>query len=412
MSKGGGQPQRTTQSGTTNNVNSSMSNFNQNQYGQQSLDPNSQAYVDWQRQLAQGGANQIAGINQLTAGPNQYMEQALGLLAHPGGGSGYGGGQVPQGPDAALIQKYLNPYQSNVVDATRGEFDYLRGAANTQAKQDATLQGAYGGSRAAVAQGARLGELDRAQASQIAGLNQQGYGQALDAAFRAQDQQNAGNIGLAGAAGGAAANDLQRAQLLFGLGNQYRDIQSQQNYDPIAKYQAALGIASAGLGPTGTFSSGGQSGTSNQTGTESGVFNSSYTQPRPQSNVAGGVLGGAAVGSTFGVPGALIGGAIGGIGSLFRRAPGASPSSVMAPPGGGYPPVGDVINRPQYPPQQPRTLPGGLLAPPGYIPQPTDMTNGGMAPQGVYGGLQGGYQDLLSRLNGLGLGGYSLGLAY
>jgi hypothetical protein len=146
-----------------------MGGFDQSQFsnGSQSLDPATQAYVDAQRGLATQGANAIQNTGPLFQGPNQYMQQALNALSMPGGG---GGGNVfatnfGMGPSAEQIQKYMNPYTQSVVDPTRAEFDYLRGQASTDAKQAATMQGAFGGSRAALTEGARLGALDRARAT-------------------------------------------------------------------------------------------------------------------------------------------------------------------------------------------------------------------------------------------------------
>jgi hypothetical protein len=98
-----------------------------------------------------------------------------------GGGPFFTGEITPE-----QIQAAMNPYLGNVVDATRGEFDQLRSEAQNGSNQDATQAGAFGGSRAAVASGARLGALDRAQMSTIAQLLQGGYGQALDFAGRQQ----------------------------------------------------------------------------------------------------------------------------------------------------------------------------------------------------------------------------------
>lgn len=166
-----------------------------------------------------------------------------------------GPSQMPIGDQAA---QFFNPYQKNVIDATRGEFDHLRSDALRGTNGESTLAGAFGGTRGAALAGARLGALDRSQASTIAGLQQQGYGQALTQ----------------------------------GLGYQeyLRSLQERQLQEPIFRYNQALSLGNQGMGPYGT--------------------SQSSTQPR---NWMGGALGGAEAGSAFGPIGAGVGGVIGGL---------------------------------------------------------------------------------------------------
>lgn len=198
------------------------------------VDPRSQGYIDKLRSYGQGAAATAAG------GP-------------AGGGSWFTGALTPDQINAAM-----SPYLSNVVDATRGEFDYLRSKSANDVQSQATMAGAYGGSRHGVAEAVRAGELDRAQTGQIANLMQGGYQQAL------------------------------------ALAEHQRQLREQQLQEPLWRQQQALQMMNLGMGPVGT----------------------QVSQPT-QKNILGSVAGGAAAGSTFGVPGAIIGGGLGLLGGLF-----------------------------------------------------------------------------------------------
>lgn len=188
-------------------------------------DPASQAYIQQMRGMAGGAAN-VA-----TQGPQ-------------GGGSWMTG---PISPDQ--IQQAMSPYLQNVIGGVRGEFDHLRSQAGMQTGQDATMAGAFGGSRHGVAEGVRMGELDRAQTSQIGGLLNQGYGQAL------------------------------------GFAEHQRGLQERQLQEPLWRQQQGLQMMNMGMGPVG------------------------QTQTTPmQSNKWGAALGGATAGSAFGPWGAAAGG--------------------------------------------------------------------------------------------------------
>lgn len=166
------------------------------------LDPASQRYVDAMRQQAQAGSGVIMG------GPGG------------GGGSWFTGPQTQSIGDQAAA--FFNPYMSNVVDATRGEFDHLRGQAMLGANQQATQASAFGGSRHALMAGTRLGELDRAQASQIGGMLAGGYQNALSQGTAYAEQQ--------------------------------RQLQQQQMMEPIWRQQQAQAYMAGGMGPYGQTS--------------------------------------------------------------------------------------------------------------------------------------------------------------
>lgn len=159
----------------------------------QRLDPQSQAYVNQMRQMATAGGQQVLNTPMFTGPQTMSVEDQA--------------------------RAFFDPYMSNVVDGVRGEFDHLRGQASVAANQQATQAGAFGGSRAAIAQGARLGEIDRAQTGQIAGLMSNGWNQALQQGTQYAEMQ--------------------------------RRLQEQKMQEPMFRYQQGLGMMNMGMGPTG-----------------------------------------------------------------------------------------------------------------------------------------------------------------
>lgn len=160
------------------------------------LDPASQKYVDAMRNQSLGFSNTAAN------GP-------------AGGGSWFTGPQTMSVGDQAAA--FFNPYQQNVVNAVQGQYDKLRAQAVNQGNMG--LPGAFGGSRMALAQGARLGELDQGQAQTISGLLSNGYQNALQQGTAYAEQQ--------------------------------RQLQQQQLQEPLFRAQVAQGLTTGGLGPVG-----------------------------------------------------------------------------------------------------------------------------------------------------------------
>ena len=205
-------------------------------------------------QTTRPDAGSQAYINAMRQGAAQGADVAMN-------GTYFTGPQTMSVADQAA--QFMNPYMSQVVDATRGEFDHLRNQAGMQSNQQATQQGAFGGSRAAVQAGSRLGEIDRAQGSQIANLLNSGYQNALSQGTQYAEYQ--------------------------------RQLQEQKMQEPLWKQQQAQAMMQGGLGPVGQVS----------------------TQQQPGGSWLGGALGGAQAGAAFGPWGAGIGGVLGGLGGLF-----------------------------------------------------------------------------------------------
>jgi len=142
------------------------------------------------------------------------------------------------GPQA--YQQFMSPYQQQVIDATMA--DYQQQLGQQQAQLGASAGSAFGGSRAAVAQGELAGQGARGMAGTLAGLRQQGFGQANQLAAQAAQQrmgmgqqamqQAAQNQGLA-----ATASQLQAGLGQQAMGAAQADI---GNLMQTAQSQAAL----------------------------------------------------------------------------------------------------------------------------------------------------------------------------
>lgn len=164
----------------------------------QTLDPRSERYVGAGRDIAIGGLNDV-----LNAEGSFFV------------------GPETRSP-AELMAPFANPYNAQVIDAVRGEYDLLRDQARTGVSQGATAAGGaalHGGSRAGVAEGVRLGEIDRAQAGQVAGLLSDSFWKSLDAGM--------------------------------GFADRNRMLEQQRLQEPLFRRQAALDLFERGRGPVG-----------------------------------------------------------------------------------------------------------------------------------------------------------------
>lgn len=204
----------------------------------QGLDPNSQAFVDQNRQLGQAGASLA------TADPNRWFT---------------GPQTMSVGQQAA---QFMNPYMSNVIDPMRAEFDRMRSQASNQAGAAATAANSFGGSRHGLVEGSRLGAIDAAQGQQIGNLLYGGYNNALTQGTAYTEQQ--------------------------------RQLQQQQMQAPLWAQGQAINFMNQSMGPTGSVSSqsgvGQSSGTNVATGQKPGIMDS----------VIGGAASGAMFGNAFG----------------------------------------------------------------------------------------------------------------
>lgn len=181
--------------------------------------------------------------------------------------------------DQGAAQHFMNPYQGQVVDALNQQFGKMRSDTMNSVNDAATQAGAFGGTRHGVAEGVALANLGQTQGQQMAGVLQQGYG---DAMGRAGQLANLG-FGASGALGN--------------LGSYMHDVNMQN--DPNMRMYSLLS------GALGSMPRGQTQVTTQQNG----------------HNGVSGALGGAATGAEIGslIPGlgTGVGAAVGGLMGLF-----------------------------------------------------------------------------------------------
>lgn len=252
----------------------------QTQVTTQKLDPQTEAMqrdvYNRARQASTQGYTPYNG--QTVADASPLSAQAAAQYQQLGGLAGLGGAAMAG--DQGAFSQFMNPYQKNVLDAVGSQYDTLRSQAHMDANDAATRAGAFGGTRHAVTEGARLGQLDQGQAQTMAGLQQQGFNDAQQRALQAA------NFGM-----GALGQQ-------FGAGDYFRNIQQQYLGDQQGRFNEARDWELRNLGVL-------QSG---MNGTPYGQSQSQPTYNNPLAGVAGGALTGFSMG---GVPGAIIGGGLG-----------------------------------------------------------------------------------------------------
>lgn len=172
----------------------------------------------------------ISGINSNANFASPYIQQAAGQATSS---------SAPLTGDQ--IQNYVNPYTQNVVDATTQQLQHDNSQQMAQLQGNQISQGALGGNATGVAKGILAGQQGRTLASTTAGLYQQGYQQALQAA---QQQQQLGlsganaiaNYGISGQ--GAALSGAGQQINAGGLLQQTQQQADTANYGQYAQGQA------------------------------------------------------------------------------------------------------------------------------------------------------------------------------
>ena len=169
------------------------------------------------------GGELVAGVNaqqnQGIGGINQYANAAQPAINYGIGQAATSSAPLTQ----AGIQRYMDPYVQNVVNATQAQFNNQNQQQQQGVVGNAIAQGALGGNRSAIAQSELANQQQLAQAPVIANLYNQGYGQAVNTATQQQGigLQGAGLLGNLGVAGQQAG--------LAGAGAQIGAVSLQQN---------------------------------------------------------------------------------------------------------------------------------------------------------------------------------------
>jgi len=146
----------------------------------------------------------LTGLAPQVAGQDALQKQAQ-TLATQGVGSFQPflqQAQAATGPQA--FQQFMSPYQQQVMDTSLAEFDRQAQAQEQRIRDQAVSSGAFGGGREGVLQAEYQAGSDRNRAALQAGLLQQGFGQAQQAA----QQQFANQMGLASALPGLQRGDI------------------------------------------------------------------------------------------------------------------------------------------------------------------------------------------------------------
>jgi hypothetical protein len=138
------------------------------------------------------------------------------------------------------IEAFFNPYEDQVVQQVQQDFDRARRMQEAQSAAQAVGSGAFGGSRAAIAEQEALRNLNRAELDAIGQLRQQGFNTAMNTAQTAQENQQRRAL-----TGGSYLGNLGST---FGQLGQ-RDVELLGN---LGRGIADLGGAQADLGVTAT----------------------------------------------------------------------------------------------------------------------------------------------------------------
>jgi Arc/MetJ-type ribon-helix-helix transcriptional regulator len=167
-------------------------------------------------------APSIAGQNVLTQAAQQQAATQAGLgtlsfdpttgaVTGAGAGTGIAGYQpflqqaaAYSGPQA--YQSFMSPYQQDVIDTTLSQFDIQAQKGKAPLAAQAIAAGAFGGGREGVQRAEYQSQSDLNRALLQAQLQQQGFGQAQQAAALAQQQQ----AGLASLQPSLAQSQIQQ----------------------------------------------------------------------------------------------------------------------------------------------------------------------------------------------------------
>lgn len=235
------------------------------------LDPATQEYVNWMRGVTQSGVNAVGDMGPLFAGPNRQAQMGMGQIGGLQGfqqnplfqqylqGMGQMAGGLPAGMEnfsGEALQRFMDPYQQQVIGGINAAYDRSGQMALNAAKQQATGAGAYGGTRLGVMQAEALNENERLRNQQVGNTLSQGYGQAVQnflgnrAYMGGMAQQGLG--GLFGAGQYGNAWNMQRGQANMQAGEYARALQERQMQEGLYRQQMMTGMANAGVGPYGT----------------------------------------------------------------------------------------------------------------------------------------------------------------
>jgi len=211
------------------------------------------AFTTRQESLA-GLAPQVAGQDKLQLEAQKRAEAGLGSFQ-----PFLDQAQAATGPQA--FQQFMSPYQQQVIDTSLAEFDRQAQAQEQRIRDQAVSSGAFGGGREGVLQAEYQAGSDRNRAALQAGLLQQGFGQAQQAA----QQQFANQMGLASALPGLQRGDISTLGSLGALNQAQTQagLDAQREANRMAAFQPQEQLQQYGNLVTGIM--GGMAGSGTQT---------------------------------------------------------------------------------------------------------------------------------------------------
>ena len=160
-----------------------------------------------------------------------------------------------------IAQQFMSPYQQQVIDTSLAEFDRQAAMQEQRIRDQAVASGAFGGGREGVLQSEFRTGSDRNRLAFEAGLRQQGF----QAAQQAAQQNFANQMGLASALPGLQRGDISTLGSLGAL-NQAQEqarLDAQREATRMAAFQPQEQLQQYGNLVTGIM--GGMAGTGTQT---------------------------------------------------------------------------------------------------------------------------------------------------
>jgi len=211
------------------------------------------AFTTRQQNLA-GLAPKVAGQDQLQIDAQNLAQQGLGSYQ-----PFLNKAEAATGPQA--YQQFMSPYQSQVMEASLAEFDRNAQMQQQNLRDQAVASGAFGGGREGVVQSEYMRGSDMNRAQLQAGLLQQGFGQAQQAA----QQQFQNQMGLASALPGLQSGDISTLGSLGALNQAQTQagLDAQREANRMAAYQPQEQLQNYGNLVTGIM--GGMAGSGTQT---------------------------------------------------------------------------------------------------------------------------------------------------
>jgi hypothetical protein len=171
----------------------------------------------------------ISNINQAQGMATPYYNNAgqamnTGYQAGSGLALASAGAVNPEALTGQNINQYMSPYLGSVVDTTMANLRQQQGEEQSQILGNQIRSGAFGGDRGRIAQANLARQQELATGQTVAGLMNQGYGQALTTAQQQQAQQlaasQANRAALAGAGQSLYSMGQGYGQGMAGLGTQ------------------------------------------------------------------------------------------------------------------------------------------------------------------------------------------------